>query len=103
MKGRLSLEEPCNCWVKWDILLSWTDIVSFFGHRDEDEQEEYQERIALQLVDQEDEDINRIKEESRRRTQAILEKYKTQQLQQQHEPHLEDKGKLFDLHTFHIF
>ncbi|KAI8539159.1 hypothetical protein RHMOL_Rhmol09G0159900 [Rhododendron molle] len=59
--------------------------------RDEDEQEEYQERIALQLVDQEDEDINRIKEESRRRRQAILEKYKIQQLQQQHEPHLEDK------------
>ncbi|XP_058184582.1 uncharacterized protein LOC131302031 isoform X1 [Rhododendron vialii] len=59
--------------------------------RDEDEQEEYQERIALQLVDQEDEDINRIKEESRRRRQAILEKYKSQQLQQQHEPHLEDK------------
>lgn len=54
-------------------------------------------------MDQEDEDINRIKEESRRRRQAILEKYKTQQLQQQHEPHLEDKGKLFDLHTFHIF
>ncbi|GFZ16123.1 protein kinase superfamily protein [Actinidia rufa] len=61
--------------------------------RDEDEQEEYRERIELQLVDQEEDDIDRIKEESRRRRQAILEKYKTQQSQQQHDPHLEDKDK----------
>ncbi|KAL7240463.1 hypothetical protein ACSBR2_006170 [Camellia fascicularis] len=61
--------------------------------RDEDQQQEYQERIALQLVDQEEEDLNRIKEESKRRRQAILEKYKTQQLHQQHEPHLGDKDK----------
>lgn len=54
--------------------------------RDEDEQEDYQERVSLQLVEQEEEDLNRIKEESRRRRQAILEKYKTQQLQQQVEP-----------------
>lgn len=89
--------------VKWDIVLSWTDSVLDFGNRDEDEQEEYHERIALQLVDQEDEDINRIKEESRRRRQAILEKYKTQQLQQQHEPHLKDKGELVDLLLSHLF
>lgn len=45
--------------------------------------------------DQEEEDLNRIKEESRRRRQAILEKYKTQQLQQQLEVkgHLEDSEK----------
>ncbi|THF98460.1 hypothetical protein TEA_006723 [Camellia sinensis var. sinensis] len=61
--------------------------------QDEDQQQEYQERIALQLVDQEEEDLNRIKEESKRRRQAILEKYKTQQLHQQHEPHLGDKDK----------
>ena len=42
----------------------------------------------MQLDDQEEEDLNRIKEESRRRRQAILEKYKTQQLQQ----HVEVKG-----------
>lgn len=29
-RSYLSLGEPCNCWVKWDILLSWTDTVSFF-------------------------------------------------------------------------
>ncbi|XP_059655531.1 uncharacterized protein LOC132302637 [Cornus florida] len=54
--------------------------------RDEDEQEDYQERISLQLEVQEEEDLNRIKEESRRRRQAILEKYKAQQ----HVPHPED-------------
>ncbi|KAL7196578.1 hypothetical protein ACSBR1_036564 [Camellia fascicularis] len=61
--------------------------------RDDNEQEEYQERIALQLIDGEDEDLDRIKEESRRRMQAILEKYKIQKLQQQHEPDLVDKDK----------
>ncbi|XP_052199029.1 uncharacterized protein LOC127806074 [Diospyros lotus] len=61
--------------------------------RDEDEQADYQERISLQLMDQEEEDLNRIKEESRKRMQAILEKYKSQQLQQQHEPHPENKNK----------
>ncbi|XP_059649397.1 uncharacterized protein LOC132295237 [Cornus florida] len=61
--------------------------------RDKDEQEESQERIALQLVDQEEEDLNRIKEESRRRRQAILEKYKTQQFQQECVPRPEDIDK----------
>lgn len=37
----------------------------------------------MQLHDQEEDDLNRIKEESRRRRQAILEKYKNQHLQQQ--------------------
>ncbi|KAA8532722.1 hypothetical protein F0562_032755 [Nyssa sinensis] len=60
--------------------------------RDEDEPEDYQERIALQLEDHEEEDLNRIKEESRKRRQAILEKYKTQQLQK-HESHSEDIDK----------
>ncbi|GFS44349.1 protein kinase superfamily protein [Actinidia rufa] len=61
--------------------------------RDEDEQEEYRERIELQLVDQEEEDVDKIKEESRRRRQAILEKYKAHKSQEQHGPHLKDKGK----------
>ncbi|CAA3006103.1 serine threonine- kinase prpf4B [Olea europaea subsp. europaea] len=46
--------------------------------REEDEQEDYQERIAMQLAEQE-EDLERIREESRRRKQAILEKYKNKQ------------------------
>ncbi|KAM7468371.1 hypothetical protein LguiB_015933 [Lonicera macranthoides] len=58
--------------------------------REEVEQEDYQEKIVLQLAEQEEEDLNRIKEESRRRRQAILEKYKAQQLQQQRGSHLED-------------
>ncbi|KAL6969827.1 non-specific serine,threonine protein kinase [Sarracenia purpurea var. burkii] len=61
--------------------------------RDNDKQEDYQERIALQLVDEEEDDINRIKEESRRRRQAIIEKYKIQQSHRQQEPHLEDEDK----------
>ncbi|KAF7124142.1 hypothetical protein RHSIM_Rhsim12G0082600 [Rhododendron simsii] len=61
--------------------------------RDKVEHDEYQERMVLQLEEQEEEeDLNRIKEESRRRRQAILEKYKCQQLNQRHEPQSEDKG-----------
>ncbi|KAK6789647.1 hypothetical protein RDI58_013447 [Solanum bulbocastanum] len=47
--------------------------------RDEVEQD-YQEKIAYQLAKQEEEEeeVNRIKEESRRHRQAILEKYKNQ-------------------------
>ncbi|PIN05947.1 U4/U6-associated splicing factor PRP4 [Handroanthus impetiginosus] len=46
--------------------------------REDDIQEDYQEKIALQLAEQEEDDLERIKEESRRRRQAILEKYKNQ-------------------------
>ncbi|KAK7348772.1 hypothetical protein VNO80_23439 [Phaseolus coccineus] len=49
--------------------------------RGEDEQDELDEKITLQSPDQEEEDFNRVKEESRRRREAILEKYK-KQLQQ---------------------
>ncbi|XVE85947.1 hypothetical protein DITRI_Ditri17bG0132900 [Diplodiscus trichospermus] len=56
--------------------------------RDEEEQDDFEERIALKL--DEEEELNRIKEESRKRRQAILEKYKTQQLQQQTESHPAD-------------
>lgn len=64
--------------------------------REEDE-EDYQERIEQQLAKQDEEDVDKIKEESRKRRQAILEKYKQQQLQQ----HVEslsndiDKGSSF--------
>ncbi|GMH27515.1 hypothetical protein Nepgr_029358 [Nepenthes gracilis] len=57
---------------------------------DDDDQEDYQERVELKLAEQEEEDLNRIKEESRRRREAILQKYKTQQLQQEVEPKLGD-------------
>ncbi|XP_068660284.1 uncharacterized protein [Aristolochia californica] len=46
--------------------------------RGEDEQDAYEERMVLKLAEQEEEDVERIKEESRRRRQAILEKYKQQ-------------------------
>ncbi|XVF03418.1 hypothetical protein REPUB_Repub04eG0259600 [Reevesia pubescens] len=55
--------------------------------RDEEEQDDFEERIALKLAEQEEEELNRIKEESRKRRQAILEKYKSQQLQQQTQSH----------------
>ncbi|XP_059288452.1 uncharacterized protein LOC132041773 isoform X2 [Lycium ferocissimum] len=54
------------------------------SRRDEVEQEDYQEKIVSQLAEQEEEDeLDRIKEESRRRRQAILEKYKNQQSQKE--------------------
>ncbi|KAI3730570.1 hypothetical protein L1987_61741 [Smallanthus sonchifolius] len=62
--------------------------------REEVDEDVYQERSALQVEeDDEEEDLNRIKEESRRRIQAILEKYKTKPLQQQQQPKLVDEAK----------
>ncbi|KAK6931485.1 Protein kinase domain [Dillenia turbinata] len=58
--------------------------------RVDDEQEDYQENI---IMEQEEEDINKIKEESRRRMQAILEKYKSQTLLQEPHSQLGDLGK----------
>lgn len=62
--------------------------------RDEVEQE-YQEKIVLQLAEQEEEEIDRIKEESRKLKQAILEKFKAQKSQQKHELNLEEAGEYF--------
>ncbi|KAI3778935.1 hypothetical protein L2E82_08325 [Cichorium intybus] len=63
--------------------------------RDEVDEEMYQERSGLQMEEDEEEDINRIKEESRRRRQAILEKYKTKSLKQQEQtPQIEDTSKV---------
>lgn len=79
----------------WELDFCFCDVYFFchFGCRDKVEQDEYQERMVLQLEEQEEEeDLNRIKEESRRRRQAILEKYKCKQLNR-HEPQLEDKGE----------
>lgn len=58
--------------------------------REEVDEEVYQERSALEAEEDEEEDLNRIKEESRR----ILEKYRTKPLRQkQQEPQLEDTVK----------
>lgn len=59
--------------------------------REDDRQEDYQEKIAVQLAEQEEDDLERIKEESRRRRQAILEKYKNKQ--QKPETRLQGIGK----------
>ncbi|PKA64882.1 Serine/threonine-protein kinase AFC3 [Apostasia shenzhenica] len=58
------------------------DIENFLREQDE---EDYQGRIEQQLAEQDD-DIDKIKEESRKRTQAILQKYKKQQMQQHDHP-----------------
>ncbi|XP_074309451.1 uncharacterized protein LOC141643945 isoform X2 [Silene latifolia] len=50
---------------------------------EEDDQKGYEERVDLILAEQEEDDVDRIKEESRRRREAILQKYKEKQLQQQ--------------------
>lgn len=46
----------------------------------------------MQLAEHEEEEIDRIKEESRKRRQAILEKFKAQKSQQRHEPDSEEVG-----------
>ncbi|KAJ4974487.1 hypothetical protein NE237_007661 [Protea cynaroides] len=51
------------------------------SQRDKEEEEFYEDRVSFQLAEQEEEDVDRIKEESRKRRQAILEKYKQQQHQ----------------------
>ncbi|KAK9114893.1 hypothetical protein Syun_021690 [Stephania yunnanensis] len=61
--------------------------------RDEVDIEDYEERVALKLAEQEEEDIDKIKEESRKRRQAILEKYKQNQLQKQAQQHTEGPDK----------
>ncbi|KAL6958713.1 non-specific serine,threonine protein kinase [Sarracenia purpurea var. burkii] len=87
-KAKKNVQEKNHC-AKIDSLAEHEEKFK----RDNDEQEDYQERIASQLVDEEEDDVNRIKEESRRRRQAILDKYKNQQLHRQQEPHLEDEGE----------
>ena len=59
----------------------------------EADEEDYQERIEQQLAKQDEEDVDKIKEESRKRRQAILEKYKQQQLQQHVESLSNDNEK----------
>ncbi|CAN1181382.1 hypothetical protein LINPERPRIM_LOCUS6217 [Linum perenne] len=60
------------------------------SNRDEDEHDDFEERMTLTLAEQEGEDFNRIKEESRKRKEAILEKYRNQQTQQKSESNLVD-------------
>ncbi|KAK1310713.1 Serine/threonine-protein kinase AFC1 [Acorus calamus] len=60
--------------------------------REEDDQDDNLE-VALELKNQEEEEIDRIKEESRKRRQAILEKYKQKQLGERAEPSASDSGK----------
>ncbi|KAF6147115.1 hypothetical protein GIB67_036834 [Kingdonia uniflora] len=61
--------------------------------KDEDEQDDFEEQVLLKLAEQEEEDIDKIQEESRKRREAILQKYKQQQLQNQAEqPRTEENG-----------
>ena len=73
-----------------------------FYCRDDVEEEDYKETIFMQPAEQEEEDLSRIKEESRRRRQAILEKYKTQQSQQKHELKPDETGKPFFIACFNL-
>ncbi|CAK8574102.1 unnamed protein product [Lathyrus sativus] len=54
---------------------------------------------TLQLPEQEEEDLNRIKEESRRRREAIMEKYKKQNQKIEQAAGNEGKGKDLEIHT----
>lgn len=71
--------------------------------RDEVEQEDYEEKVVFQLAEQEEEDeLDRIKEESRRRRQAILEKYKIKHTQKEQVTQSGDVGNFFDLRCLDI-
>ncbi|KAL3336721.1 hypothetical protein AABB24_029404 [Solanum stoloniferum] len=64
--------------------------------RDKVEQEDYQEKVVFQLAEQEEEDeLDRIKEESRRRRQAILEKYKIKNSQKEQ---VTQSGDVVEIH-----
>ncbi|MED6206795.1 hypothetical protein PIB30_030112 [Stylosanthes scabra] len=56
-------------------------------------EQDYLDEDTLQLPEQEEEDLNRIKEESRRRREAIMEKYKKQHQQVEQAVENEGKGK----------
>lgn len=71
--------------------------------RDEVEQEDYQEKVVFQLAEQDEEDeLDRIKEESRRRRQAILEKYKIKNSPKEQVTQSGDVGNFFDLRFLDI-
>ncbi|CAN4121871.1 unnamed protein product [Withania somnifera] len=72
------------------------EIDSEKSRRDEVEQEDYQEKIFSQLAEQDEEDeLERIKEESRRRRQAILEKYKIKHSQKEQ---VTQSGDVVEIH-----
>ena len=75
-------------------------MFDFFDHRDENEQEDYQEKIVLRLAEQEEDDLERIKEESRRRREAILEKHRSQKTQQHSEAKIENTGNSISFALF---
>lgn len=57
-----------------------------FGCSEEDEEQDLDESVVFEINEPEEEDVERIKEESRRRRQAILDKCKNQhQLEEQQE------------------
>lgn len=86
------------------ICLQWPPRLVFLCS-DHDGEEEDGDSMSFHLADEEEEDLNRIKEESRRRRQAILEKYKCQQLEKQVEPSLKEseKGKFLHWIGLHLF
>ncbi|XP_074339131.1 uncharacterized protein LOC141677212 isoform X2 [Apium graveolens] len=61
--------------------------------RDELEQENFQDNTVLQIAEKEEEEIDRIREESRKRKHAILEKFKTRHSQQKLEAKMEINAK----------
>jgi predicted ATP-dependent protease len=71
-------------------------ILTYLDCSNEVEQDDVDED-TLELPEQEEEDLNRIKEESRRRREAIMEKYKKQNQQIQQAAGNEEKGIIFSL------
>ncbi|KAK9750312.1 hypothetical protein RND81_02G186700 [Saponaria officinalis] len=78
MDGKKKYESEKDRASKDDLVKETED-----AKRDDDDQNGYQERVELKLAEQEEDDVDRIKEESRRRREAILQKYKAKALLEQ--------------------
>ena len=85
---------PCEYFITDDKALLYCVAPNYFAitSRNEDAQNDNDEGVIWKSPEEEEEELNRIKEESRKRMEAILEKYKKKP-DQQNELSSQDKGK----------
>lgn len=90
----LNSPNPCEYFITDDKALLYCVAPNYFAirSRNEDAQNDNDEGIIWKSPEEEEEELNRIKEESRKRMEAILEKYKKKP-DQQNELSSQDKGK----------
>ncbi|CAF1739806.1 unnamed protein product [Brassica oleracea] len=90
----LNSPNPCEYFITDDKALLYCVAPNYFAirSRNEDAQNDNDEGVIWKSPEEEEEELNRIKEESRKRMEAILEKYKKKP-DQQNELSSQDKGK----------